>query len=296
MSEGSLSSQIKSEIVKNQHYSKEEWAAEMAAISLCSGWTEENESISVNCARDIVAHRLFLDAQNAGGPCALREVEKVGRRGGSVYLVSFSKNEWDEFIEPYLSPDVIADEISENDEVRRAMLRGAFLARGSFSDPKNKTRIEILCRTDAFVKPLILLFHMENIQPMTRVLDQVWSIYFKKIDEVSDFLVILGAMTQMMELQTIRVQRNVNKMVTSSVNLDNWTMKRQAEASAARTRKLEKLLASEKAGRIPKDLLEVARLHIDNPGLSLTELGRLMNPPISKSGMNHRLNKLIDML
>lgn len=296
MSEGSLSSQIKNEIVKNQHYSKEEWSAEMAAISLCSGWTEKDESISVNCAQEMVARRLYLDAQNAEGPCALREVERVGRRGGSVYIVSFAKSEWDTFVEPYLSPDVIVDEISENDALRRAMLRGAFLARGSFSDPKNKTRIEILCRTDAFVKPLILLFHMENIQPMTRVLDQVWSIYFKKIDEVSDFLVILGAMTQMMELQTIRVQRNVNKMVNSSVNLDNWTMKRQAEASAERTQKLQALLSSEKAGRIPKELLEVARLHIDNPGLSLKELGNLMDPPISKSGMNHRLKKLIDML
>ena len=268
MSEGSLSSQIKNEIVKNQHYSKEEWSAEMAAISLCSGWTEKDESISVNCAQEMVARRLYLDAQNAEGPCALREVERVCRRGGSGYIVSFAKSEWDTFVEPYLSPDVIVDEISENDALRRAMLRGAFLARGSFSDPKNKTRIEILCRTDAFVKPLILLFHMENIQPMTRVLDQVWSIYFKQIDEVSDFLVILGAMTQMMELQTIRVQRNVNKMVNSSVNLDNWTMKRQAEASAERTQKLQALLSSEKAGRIPKELLEVARLHIDNPGLS----------------------------
>ncbi len=296
MSEGSLSSQIKNEIIKFMHYTKEEWAAEMAAISLCSGWTEKEDTVSVTCAKEPVAQRLLLDSRKAEGIQALGEVEKVGRRGGSVYTVSFPGQAWAEFIEPYISPDVISDEISEDGGLRRAMLRGAFLARGSFSDPKNKTRIEILCRTDAFVKPLILLFHMEDIQPMTRVLDQVWSLYFKKIDEVSDFLVILGAMNQMMDLQTIRVQRNVNKMVASSYNLDNWTMKRQAEASAARTRKLEELLASEKAGRIPKDLLEVARLHIDNPGLSLTELGRLMDPPISKSGMNHRLNKLIDML
>lgn len=296
MSEGSLSSQIKSEIVKNQHYTKEEWAAEMAAISLCSGWIEQDDTVSVTCAKELVAQRLHLDSQKAESVQPLGGVEKIGRRGGSVYTVSFPKESWDVYIEPYISPDVISDEISEDEGRRRAMLRGAFLARGSFSDPNTKTRIEILCRTDAFVKPLILLFHMENIQPLTRVLDQVWSLYFKKIDEVSDFLVILGAMNQMMDLQTIRVQRNVNKMVASSYNLDNWTMKRQAEASAARTRKLEKLLASEKAGRIPKDLLEVARLHIDNPGLSLTELGRLMDPPISKSGMNHRLNKLIDML
>ena len=100
----------------------------------------------------------------------------------------------------------------------------------------------------------------------------------------------------MMELQNVRAQREVNRMVASTVNLDNWTMKQQADASARRTKQLQALLASDKAGRIPKELLDVARLHIDNPGLSLEELGKLMNPPISKSGMNHRLRKLVDML
>ena len=85
-------------------------------------------------------------------------------------------------------------------------------------------------------------------------------------------------------------------MVARSVNLDNWTVKQQSEASARRTKQLEKLLSSDKANRIPKELLEVAKIHIDNPGLSLTELGRLMDPPISKSGMNHRIQKLLDYL
>ena len=100
----------------------------------------------------------------------------------------------------------------------------------------------------------------------------------------------------MMDLQNIRAHHEVNRLVSQSVNLDTWTMKQQAEASARRTKQLEELLASEKAARIPKELLEVARVHIDNPGLSLAELGQLMDPPISKSGMNHRLRKLLDYL
>ena len=204
--------------------------------------------------------------------------------------------EFESYITNYLLPDTITDEISSSDLLRRAMLRGAFLARGSMSDPNRTYRIEILCRTDAFVKMLILLMHAENISPQTRVLDVTWSIYFKKHDEICDFLVILGATNQMLELQNIRAQHDVNGMVSRSVNLDNWTVRQQAEASAKRTRQIEQLLASEKAKRIPKELLEVAQIHIDNPGLSLTELGRLMNPPISKSGMNHRLKKLLDYL
>jgi len=296
MSVETPSSQIKKEILKQQYGTGDEWSAEMAAICLCSGFFEEEDGVHVCCPKESVATRLCLDAEKSGKIRPVSEVKKVGRRGGSFYEVLFEKERFSDFIEPYLTPDTIVEEISENEGIRRAVLRGAFLARGSYSDPQKKSRIEILCKTDAFVKPLILLFHAENIEPSTRVSDTTWAIYFKKTDSISDFLVILGAVRQMMDLQNLRAQREVNRQVASSFNLDNWTMKQQAEASARRTKQLEELLRSEKAGRIPKELLDVARLHIDNPGLSLTELGKLMDPPISKSGMNHRLRKLIDML
>lgn len=298
MSTNAFSKSIKDQICKITYKNQDEWAAEMAAICLCTGYTCDREinQAKVWCTSSEVAQRLVHDCRSAGLDMIPQGPEKIGRRGGSIYEVIFPAAEFESYITNYLLPDTITDEISSSDLLRRAMLRGAFLARGSMSDPNRTYRIEILCRTDAFVKMLILLMHAENISPQTRVLDVTWSIYFKKHDEICDFLVILGATNQMLELQNIRAQHDVNGMVSRSVNLDNWTVRQQAEASAKRTRQIEQLLASEKAKRIPKELLEVAQIHIDNPGLSLTELGRLMNPPISKSGMNHRLKKLLDYL
>lgn len=298
MSAETYSLRIKSDIRKTTYKTSEEWAAEMAALCLCCGFSEDlaENIIRVNCPSEAVAQRLVQDRNGSGIEMAAQGPNKIGRRGGSVYEVLFPAIEFENFITTYLMPDVIADEISADESLRRAMLRGAFMARGSMSDPNLRFRIEMLCKTDAFVKMLVLLLHAENIQPATRVLDTTWSIYFKKMDEICDFLVILGAVNLMFELQNIRAQHEVNRMVARSVNLDNWTMKQQSEASAKRTQKLEALLASDQAAKIPKDLLEVARIHIDNPGLSLTELGKLMDPPISKSGMNHRLSKLMDMI
>ena len=298
MSTETYSQRIKSDIRKTSYKSNEEWAAEMAALCLCSGFAEDmiEDVIHVHCTSEEVAQRLLQDAKNSQLSMTAQGPKRIGRRGGSVYEVLFPAIEFENFITPYLMPDVIADEISADESLRRAMLRGAFMARGSMSDPNLRFRLEILCKTDAFVKMLVLLMHAENIQPSTRVLDTTWSIYFKKMDEICDFLVILGAVSLMFELQNIRAQHEVNRMVARSVNLDNWTMQQQSEASAKRTQKLEALLASDQAAKIPKELLEVARIHIDNPGLSLTELGKLMNPPISKSGMNHRLRKLMDLL
>ena len=289
---------VKEQILKHSYKSEDEWAAEMAAVCLCSGydWDREKDRVKILCTTEDTAKRLVRDAKMSGTGLVADGPERVGRRGGSVFEVLFAAADFESFITDYLLPDTITDKISSSENLRRAMLRGAFLARGSMSDPNKTYRIEILCKTDAFVKMLVLLMHAENIRPTTRVSDVTWAIYFKKHDEICDFLVILGAVNQMMELQNIRAQHDVNGMVARSVNLDNWTVKQQSEASARRTKQLEKLLSSDKANRIPKELLEVAKIHIDNPGLSLTELGRLMDPPISKSGMNHRIQKLLDYL
>ena len=289
---------VKEQILKYSYKSEDEWAAEMAAVCLCSGydWDREKDRVKILCTTEDTAKRLVRDAKMSGTGLVADGPERVGRRGGSVFEVLFAAADFESFITEYLLPDTITDKISSSENLRRAMLRGAFLARGSMSDPNKTYRIEILCKTDAFVKMLVLLMHAENIRPTTRVSDVTWAIYFKKHDEICDFLVILGAVNQMMELQNIRAQHDVNGMVARSVNLDNWTVKQQSEASARRTKQLEKLLSSDKANRIPKELLEVAKIHIDNPGLSLTELGRLLDPPISKSGMNHRIQKLLDYL
>ena len=298
MSENEYSRKIKEDIRKITYKSEAEYAAEMAAIILCSGYSIDAAGawVRVACSNDMAAQRLVSDAKASGTGLMPQGPEKVGRRGGSVYEVLFDEEPFLAFIDTYLLPDVISDQIAEEENLRRAMMRGAFLARGSMRDPNKAFRLEILCRTDAFVKMFVLLLHAENIRPMTRVLDTCWSVYFKKHEEISDFLVILGATNVMLEIQNIRAQHEVNRMVARSVNLDNWTMQRQSEASARRTKQLEELLASEKASRVPRELLKVAQLHIDNPGLSLAELGQMMDPPMSKSGVNHRLRKLLDYL
>ena len=100
MSVETPSVEIKKEILKHQYSTSEEWAAEMASICLCSGFSEEND-ITVCCPRELVAQRLCEDARKSGKIFPLKEIEKIGRRGGSFYAVTFEKNSFLEFIEPF---------------------------------------------------------------------------------------------------------------------------------------------------------------------------------------------------
>ena len=79
------------------------------------------------------------------------------------------------------------------------------------------------------------------------------------------------------------------------LNCDSGNTKRQADASANRIQLIEKILLSEESKKLPQELLEAAKTQAMNPGLSISELGNMMDPPIGKSGMNHRLKKLVEI-
>ena len=98
----------------------------------------------------------------------------------------------------------------------------------------------------------------------------------------------------MMEFENIRAGKDVNSKVTRAVNCDEGNTKRQAEAAAARHELIAKVMMSGKANKLAPELREAARAHMENPGASLAELGAMMDPPIGKSGMRHRLDKIAE--
>ena len=156
----------------------------------------------------------------------------------------------------------------------RYFLRGAFLVCGYVTDPKSAYRIEL--------RPV-------NPEAAEH------AIYIRNGDSVSDFLGIIGASTARLTFENIRIEREVYSDINRAVNCDSGNTGRQAEAAVRRGELIGKLMASPEAEKLPKSLYEAAIVHQQNPGASIAELGSLMNPPISKSGMNHRLSRLIEI-
>lgn len=98
----------------------------------------------------------------------------------------------------------------------------------------------------------------------------------------------------MMEFENIRAGKDVNSKVIRAVNCDEGNTKRQAEAAAQRNELITKVMESGLAGKLAPELREAAKAHMENPGASLAELGAMMDPPIGKSGMRHRLDKIAE--
>ena len=185
-----------------------------------------------------------------------------------------------------------ADMLSSSPDFLRNFLKGVFLSCGYCSDPNKTYRIELHVANPNVVSLIIWMLHSSDIEPSVSSKDGKTIIRFREGDSIATFFALTGATKAYLDFETIRVEKDVKSRVNRLVNCDDGNLKRQSEASARRTELFAKLLASPESSSLPKELLQAAQVHIANPGSSIADLGKLMDPPISKSGMNHRLAKL----
>ncbi len=179
-------------------------------------------------------------------------------------------------------------------EDARRFLRGAFWGCGYCTDPSKGYRIEFVVKEPENASLISAALNVLSIKHVRVQRKDSIAVYFKNGDDVSDFLSYIGSPSGMMEFENIRAGKDVNSKVVRAVNCDAGNTKRQAEAAAQRNELITKVMESEIAGKLSPELREAAKAHMENPGASLAELGAMMDPPIGKSGMRHRLDKIAE--
>lgn len=183
----------------------------------------------------------------------------------------------------------------KKDCCKKAFLRGAFLAGGFVNDPEKGYHFELLSDKKEFTKLLTYLLSLFNIIPKCSVRKKYDVLYVKESDTVADLLSIMGAHRSMMALANTKIVKDVRNKVNRRNNCD---MANISKAVNAASKQIEDILLIEEASGIdslPDGLKEMARLRIENPESSLTELGALLDPPVGKSGVNHRLRKISEI-
>ncbi|MHB1485405.1 MAG: DNA-binding protein WhiA [Saccharofermentanales bacterium] len=175
---------------------------------------------------------------------------------------------------------------------RRAFLRGLFLSSGSVIEPNKSYHLEITARRLSVAEAALRLLEQDEIQAGILRRSGYYSVYMKEGQQISDFLLITGAHEALLEFESLRVDKSVRNSVNRVVNCDNANSIRIAYTGARQQEALEYIAENIGLGTLPKELQDAAQMRMDYPDLSLKELGELMNPPLGKSGMNHRLKKL----
>ena len=175
---------------------------------------------------------------------------------------------------------------------RRAFIRGCFLASGSISAPQKGYHFEIVTISEARAQQLQLLIHSCGIEAKTVVRKKYHVVYAKEGEQIADLLSLMEAPKARMEFENIRILKDVRNSVNRKVNCEAANLNKTANASLEQVRDIEYISEYYGLESLPENLKQAARLRLEKPDASLTELGKLMEPPVSKSGVNHRFKKL----
>lgn len=186
--------------------------------------------------------------------------------------------------------------VVEEDCCKASFLRGAFLAGGSVTAPEKGYHLELATTHHSVAREGYTLMHeVMGFYPKSAKRGGGQVLYLKQSDLISDCLIYLGAPIAAMGIMEMRMEKDLNNKVNRRCNCDDANTSKVVEAAQEQLAALRILHAKGIFEHLPAKLLQAARAREENPEASLTELAAMMEPPITKPAMNHRLKKLMEM-
>ncbi len=192
--------------------------------------------------------------------------------------------------------EIITDIKTENDEEDRAYVRGCFLGSGSINNPENKYHIEFIVKDRNIADEILKILNKYNIHFKKLEKENAVSLYSKDGEEISKFLAFIGANSSVLRFEDIRVYRDMRNNVNRIVNCETANLSKTVNAAVKQIDAINKLKESGKYNSLSENLKEIAELRIKYPEVSLVELGKMLNPPIGKSGVNHRMKAILKLV
>jgi DNA-binding protein WhiA len=175
---------------------------------------------------------------------------------------------------------------------RRSFLRGAFLAGGSVTDPEKTYHLEITSHSKALAVETSKLINSFGLNAKVIKRKESYVIYLKEGENIVDFLNIIGAHSALMDLENVRIIKEMRNNVNRIVNCETANLEKTVNASFRQVENIKFIRDHGGLEKLPPGLREIAELRLDYTDASLKELGEMLNPPLGKSGVNHRLRKL----
>ncbi len=188
--------------------------------------------------------------------------------------------------------DVVSSIITQNTCCKRAFVRGAFMAAGSITDPEKSYHFEIACTDEVKADRIGDILHAFNIDIRHTIRKRSYIVYLKEGSQICDVLNIMEAHVALMKLENIRIYKEMRNSVNRKVNCEAANISKTTEAARRQRQDILYIRDNLGFGNLPEHLQEIARVRLENPDVSLKELGDLLHPVLGKSGVNHRLRRL----
>ena len=290
----SFSSEVKQALLKQYSKARHCQLAELAAIVAMEGHIDENGSLYIYTDNSAVVEKytmlikkLFqLDVTRALTKEVTEKILTALKLTENLAIASLLESEYS------LQGVAVNGLLLQNTCCKRAFLRGVFLASGSISDPKKSYHFEIVCHTKAQAEQIKEILEFFEGEPKIVRRNQRYVLYLKEGSQIVDSLNVMEAYVSLMNLENIRIEKEMRNSINRQVNCETANINKTVTAAVRQIQDIELIRDTGGLERPPENLYEMAVCRLENPDTPLKDLGQLLDPPVGKSGVNHRLRKL----
>ncbi|WP_028829034.1 DNA-binding protein WhiA [Proteocatella sphenisci] len=307
----SFSVQVKNELARVISDNPRVQLSELSAIIRMSGTLKlmgfNKLSFVINTENPAIARKVFKLIKNCFGIAPEIKVNRLSNlKKNYIYALSVSYDQGANDIlekvgiiekenEKLSWVSTIPKRMVSRQDGKRAYLRGAFLGSGSVSDPSKTYHLEfstVNIEISHNLKKLINSYQL-NAKIVTRKNNNV--VYIKESEHITDLLNLMGAYNALMYLEDVKIKKQMRNDVNRIVNCETANLNKTVDTSMRQIDCINYIIEKRGLDYLPENLHEIAKLRVENLDMSLKELGEIMEKPLGKSGVNHRLKKIEKM-
>ena len=303
----SFSSEVKDELAKQMSKSRHCRIAELAAIVSFDGRLEQKNGkkiLEITTENATLARKCFTLIKktfNIGTDIEVRNGNGVSHN--HIYVISTDR---EDEIEKILAALKMTDGIGKNGELvnrlliqnvccKRAFIRGAFLSAGSMSDPEKSYHFEIVCPSEEKATQLRDVINDFDFDAIIVARKKNYVVYIKEGAQIVDILNVMEAHVALMNLENVRIIKEMRNSVNRQVNCETANINKTVNAAVRQIEDIQYIEERVGLDSLPENLREIAEIRLKYPDAALKELGAYLQPPVGKSGVNHRLRKIADI-
>lgn len=274
----SFSTDIKEELSRvNNWKDKEILAGEFFGYILTGNALDDKNSLEFITENEFNIERFYKILFNL-------QIDYEPSIRGKVFVAKIIKNE---NTQKYMQINM-----SQNQEIQKAIVKGAFMGSGSITDPEKQYHLEISFQEKNNAEYVLNI--CKSFGVLLKLLEQEEKIllYIKDSEEISKFLALIGSNKGMLAFEDVRITKEIKNNVNRLVNCETANLNKIVNASVNQINDIKLIQKLNKFEEMPDYLKEIAILRLENPDISLKALGEMLENPIGKSGVNHRLQKI----
>lgn len=299
----SFSMQVKGEVARLPFGQQCCQRAELAALARVLGVVRlgsNQQMLLMETEAAAVARRIFLLSKNLGwnGLITINRYSRPRRRRLFTVQIPLVKEQHHllqdlGFVDKdQVLMDTLDSNILEKNCCRKAFLRGCFLGSGFIGNPNHAYHLELPFKTPAGAKEAVRVLASFDVKANTRQHRDGYEVYLKEAEQVVEFLRIIGANQAVLEVENCRVIKDMRNQVNRLVNCETANVEKSVEAGLKQVAVIEEIESMAGLGVLPPALRELAELRLLYPEASLADLGKLLAPSLSKSGVYHRFREI----